>query len=152
MEDEFTELIPNAKEMKSVLSLNVSIRCEYLVKRISDQDCLAICKSTEGPCFLSGNQDFDSSLPVFPNSTYAKDFIEKLGQLNPDDDVLVPEIIPRKEFIENWIEELEKEGTGISVFPTIDNENSKMTGTVISPSLFREMIHSQIINDFGELD
>ena len=140
------ELIPNSIEIESVLKLDVNVRLEYLIKRISGQDLLVSIGTEEGYSTLSGNEQFPICLPIFPNTTFAKRYIQDTGGNE------VPSIITRSDFMSKWIDGMIKDGYGVIPFPVYNPVKMRIEGAVLSPEQFRDMIIFQIVNDYGEYD
>ncbi|MDX1971441.1 MAG: DUF2750 domain-containing protein [Candidatus Sumerlaeia bacterium] len=140
------ELIPNPIEIESVLKLDVNVRLEYLIKRISSQDLLVSIETKEGYSTLFGNNEFPVCLPIFPNTTFAKRYIQDTAG---DEE---PSIITRSEFISKWVNRMINDGYGIIPFPVYNPIKMRIEGAVLSPQQLRDMIISQIVHDYGEYD
>ena len=112
---------PVTKEIESVLSLEGSKRCAYLIKKVADQqEIWSLWK--EGSWALAEDDDKHQLVPIWPHSKYASLCATGVWE------GYEPKSIPLDAWLNRWTPGMERDGRFVAVFPT-----PKDQGVVVDP-------------------
>ena len=101
---------PNPKEVEAMFKRKGPERYKYTLRRILDCEQVWSLRNSEGWALFGGN-NVSAAMPIWPAEQFAK-----LCAIEDFSDC-VPEMIPLRSFIEEWLSKLDNDNVLIAVLP-----------------------------------
>ena len=123
----------NPEKMKKILVLDEEKRLDYFVKKCAELGYVWGLRDAGGWCGM-GTSENTEAIPFWPEEAFAVLLAEESWSDSS------PTAIPLREFMDNWLPDMERDGILAAVFPVFDATPTGMSAIAVSGGRLRAML------------
>lgn len=124
------------EKMKRILALDDAKRLEYFVAACAESGKVWGLRDKEGWCGMGTSENTDA-IPFWPEEVFAVFMAEESWADS------YPESVPLREFMEEWLPGMERDGVLAAVFPIFDATPTGMSALAVSGNHLRDLLREE---------